>query len=248
MWPVYLLNMAKDTERLEKCRLALAAQNIPFQRFEAINGRALSPQEIAQVYDEEHNRKHFRHGLVASEIGVYLSYRALWQQVANSEFDGAIFLEDDFAASQDLAEVLQRLCSDNGDWDIAKLYTRRPGKKMLNRRRLGPAIELAEPFQVPNAMLGYAIRKDAARHLLDRKGRFFRPVDEDLRHFWEHGLKIVVTLPPPLNQGEMSKTGDTIEAARKSGRDSPLLVQGWRNFRYRVVYLAKLFYYRWARR
>jgi glycosyl transferase, family 25 len=248
MWPVYLLNMQDDAVRLGKCCAALDALGIEFERFEAINGRALSLQQVTDVYDQAANEKRFRHRLVPSEIGVYLSSRALWQKIANGPNAGAIILEDDFAAVANLAKVLDALSENSGDWDIAKLYTRRPNKKMLSRAPLCHGHEIAQPFQVPNAMLGYAIRRQAAAHLVANKARFFRPVDEDLRHFWEHGLKILLVLPPPLTQGEESQIGSTIEAARKAKKEGSRILQGWKNLRYRINYLTKLYFYRMIRR
>ncbi len=248
MWPVYLLNMKDDSVRLGKCRTALDAQGITFERFEAVNGRALNQQQVTDVYNQGVNETRFRHRLVPSEIGVYLSSRALWQKIADGSDEGAIILEDDFAASANLAKVLAALSQNSGDWDLAKLYTRRPNKKMLSRAPLCGGHEIAMPFQIPNAMLGYAIRKQAAAQLVANNARFFRPVDEDLRHFWEHGLKIALVLPPPLAQGEESQIGQTIEAARKAKKEGSQLLQGWKNLIYRINYLTKLYYYRTVKR
>lgn len=243
-WPVYLINMADNPVRLKKCSEALRSQKISFQRFEAVNGRALNSSEIANVYDELGNARRFRHPLVPSEIGVYLSNIAIWRLIAAGKAPGAILLEDDFEICGDLNGVIDALSEDGGHWDIAKLFARRPCKKMLSERRLGDNHRLAQPFQVPNTMLGYAIRREAAAKLLVDVTPFARPVDEDHRHFWEHGLEIAVVLPPPIKQGVEHGLGDTIESARKLKAGRNAFHQGWLNLKYRITYLTRLYYHR----
>lgn len=243
MWPVFVINMREHKARMNSAKAQLDRLSIPFERFEAVDGRALDEATMAEFYDLEANRRSFRHPLVPGEIGVYLSNRALWSQIAKSDLPGAILLEDDFAADDTLREVLDVLSTDTDGWDIVKLYSRKPGRKVISERPLDEGHGLAVPWQVPNTLLGYAIRREAAAKLLVRQERICRPVDEDLRRIWEHRLDIRLVRPPPLYQGNEAKAANSIEVERKSGRDRSL-VQGWRNLKYRLSYLIRLYLYR----
>ncbi|MBZ0128017.1 MAG: glycosyltransferase family 25 protein [Rhodobacteraceae bacterium] len=246
-WPVFVINMADNTARMQKCRAALDAQDIAFERFEAVNGRALEAAEIARIYDAAANRARFRHPLVAGELGCYLSHVALWRKLVASDAAGAVLLEDDFAAAPGLGLVLQALAGDQGNWDMVKLFSRRPDARMLARRPLCDGFDLAIPYQIPNTTLGYAIRRDAAARLLQRALPIARPIDEDHKRFWEHGLTIALVQPPPLSFGEEASKGDTIQANRKAATRPPagaVLRQGLRNLGYRLRYLAALHYHR----
>ena len=251
IWPVHVINLADNTERMGRCRAALDALGIAFQRLDAVNGRALSAQAVAQVYDADANRHRFRHPLLAGEIGCYLSHIEVWRKLALSDAPGAVVLEDDFEAGPDLARVLSALARDAeiGDWDMVKLYTRRPDKRMLGRRPLCRGYELALPYQVPNTTLGYVITRAAAEQLMRRSLPFARPIDEDHKRFWEHGLRIRLVLPPPIRPGVEASRGDTIAASRKRA-GAGTLRQALVNLRYRLGYLAALHWNRlpWRRK
>jgi len=243
MWPVYVINMRDHKTRMDSAKALLDRLSIPFERFEAIDGRALDEASMAKFYDSESNRRRFRHPLVPGEIGVYLSHWALWSEIAKSDLPGAIVLEDDFATDGTLPEVLEALSIDSDDWDVVKLYSRKPGRKVISERPLDEGHGLSVPWQVPTTTLGYAIRREAAVKLLAREKRFCRPVDEDLRRVWEHRLDIRLVRPPPLCQGNEAKAASSVEAERKSGR-ARSLAQGWRNLKYRLSYLFRLYLYR----
>jgi glycosyl transferase, family 25 len=243
MWPVYVINMADNVARMQSCTSALNALGIPFERFEAVNGRALSDAKASAVYDADANQRMFRLPLVRGELGCYLSHIELWRRIAAGNADGAIILEDDFTASPHFPQVLAALIADQDPWDMVKLFARRRNKVMLNRRNLCDGFEIARPYQIPNTTLGYVIRRDAAGRLLARSAPFARPIDEDHKRFWEHGLDVRLVMPPPLSLNADLQHSDTIQATRKSLRGGSLAVklkQGLRNFKYRFIYLTAL--------
>lgn len=178
-WPVFVINLARNTERLAHVTAELASAEIAFTRFEAVNGWELAPAEVARVYDARANRRKARHAMVRPEIGCYLSHYALWQQIASGEAEGAVIFEDDFRAEPHLAAVLAQLQQDPGGWDMVKLYSARVLPKLVSARELLPGVQLAVPWKVPSTTLGYVIRRNAARRLSEISLPFARPIDED---------------------------------------------------------------------
>ena len=239
MWPVYVINMADNQRRMTKAARDLEAAGIPFERFDAIVGRDISAARISEVYDANANRRDFRHPLLPGELGCYLSHIALWQKIVEGGHDGAFLLEDDFEAQSHLKAVLSKLSKDDRPWDLVKLYARRPAAKVVASEKLVEGVDLVEPYQIPNTTLGYAIRRSAAEKLLTASIPFARPIDEDHKRFWEHGLNVRLVVPPPLTLGEESETGDTIASARQVLRGG--LRQGLRNLRYRLNYRWNLY-------
>lgn len=240
--PVRVINMDGAEARMAAASAALTAQGIAFRRFPAVVGAALSSEEHARVYDAAANRKRFRNPLIGPELGCYLSHVALWRELVASDAPAMVILEDDFAAAPHLATTLAALARDAGDWDMVKLYTRRPEARVVARRVLAGDVDLAMPYQIPNTTLGYVIRRDAARRLLECLLPFARPIDEDLKRFWEHGLKVWIVLPAPLSFGAEADDVASIGAARR-GRSGGL-ARGWRNLSYRFGYLARLHWHR----
>ncbi|MCC6006511.1 MAG: glycosyltransferase family 25 protein [Rhodobacteraceae bacterium] len=247
-WPVHVINMAANVTRMARAAEHLRRAGVSFDRFEAVDGRALGPEALARVYDPVANAQRFRHALIAPEIGCYLSHLALWERLAASDAPGFVILEDDLAAADDLGAVLDALAAEpaNG-WDMAKLFSLDPAPRMLETRPLLPGRSIGRPWRIPSTTLGYAIRREAAARLAAQALPMARPIDEDHKFFWEHGLTIVLVTPPPLRIGEEAAEAGTIRAARK--RATRLTLRGlapraWRTLRYRLGYLARLWLHR----
>ena len=215
-WPVYLINLEKDRTRLEAATSELARAGVQWKRIPAVNGRTLPADRIAKVYDARTNRTRARHPLTPPEIGCYLSHIAAWRAIANSGVAGGVVLEDDFRITGDFAAALRAVSRDDGDWDMVKLFTFRPEARKLQRRRVGPGLEIAVPYKVPSTTLGYAIRRHSAERLLARSQPFYRPIDEDLKFFWERDLKIALMSPQPIGVGRQETAEGTVGDSRRT--------------------------------
>jgi len=250
IWPVFVINMAGNTTRMARAASELDRLGLPFTRFEAVNGRALAPSDLARVYDPVANRQRARHPMIGPEIGCYLSHLALWEQIAASDAPGGIILEDDFAAADDLAQVLAAIARDPGDWEIAKLFSARVGQKVLAPRPLVQGRDIAVPYKVPNTTLGYAIRRKAAARLADCALPVSRPIDEDHKHFWQLRLRVALVTPPPLAFGQGSTEDGSITATRRRAKHRHAcgpVGQALHSLRYRMRYLVNLHWHRMLR-
>lgn len=249
IWPVFVINMAGNTTRMARAASELERLDIPFARFEAVDGRALSEDQLARVYDPAINRRRARRPLIGPEIGCYLSHISVWEQIATGDFPGAVILEDDFAAADDLANVLEALARDPGDWEIVKLFSARDRQKLMYSRPLVDGRSLSVPYKVPNTTLGYAIRREAAARLAACALPVSRPIDEDHKHFWELGLKVVLVSPCPLTFSEQSSESDSITVTRRrenSRHSGGFFTHTLRTVRYRARYLVGLHFSRFA--
>ena len=215
-WPVYLINLDKDRMRLEAATAELARVGSRWTRIAAVNGRQLPAERIAKVYDKRRNRAYARHPLTPPEIGCYLSHIAAWRAIAGADAPGGVVLEDDFRVTGDFAAALRVVSADQGDWDMVKLFTFRPDARRLRPRDVGSGMEIAEPYKVPSTMLGYALRREAADRLLSRAQPFFRPVDEDMKFYWERDLKVALLSPQPIAVGNQDTAEGSVGDSRRS--------------------------------
>ncbi|MEM9757358.1 MAG: glycosyltransferase family 25 protein [Pseudomonadota bacterium] len=242
-WPIYLINLDRDVARLEAATGELARAGLGWTRIPAVNGRALTPDEIAAVYDANANRRWARHPLTAPEIGCYLSHLRAWDTLRASGAPGAVVLEDDMRITGDLVGVLAALAQDTGAWDLVKLYTFRPDVRLLKPRPLTAGHRIATPYRVPSTTLGYAIRTATAERLLRSARPFFRPIDEDHKFFWQNDLRVALVDPAPLAMGLQDASDGTIgETRRAANRASGRGVVGrlWQNARYQAGYAVGL--------
>ena len=250
-WPVHVINMAANTTRMARVSEELERCGVAFTRFEAVDGRALSDAERARVYDPAANARRARHPMIGAELGCYLSHVALWERIAAGPAAGAVILEDDFVADDDLALILAALADDAGPWEIAKLFSLKKTQRMLAGRPLCAGREIVVPYKVPTTTLGYAIRREAAARLAARALPVSRPIDEDHKHFWELDLRVALVAPPPLRFGDDTAETGTIQGTRRRARDLSgwaAMAQSWRSLRYRLRYVAGLHWNRLVRR
>jgi len=247
MWKSYVINLAENTVRMDNSARQLTARGIPFERIDAINGWALSESEIDLVYDAAGNRRRAKHPLLRSEIGCYLSHVTAWRRIAENEGTGGFIFEDDFLATEDLSEVLSRLCEDQRDWDMVKLFSLDQAPRTVTRRRLGPRHVVVVPFRVPNCTIGYGLTREAASRLARRAIPFFRPVDEDQKFFWETGLRVALVLPSPVLSGDQGAMTGTIGAERRTLKKHGCM-QAWHNLIYQLRYRALLHWHRIQRK
>ena len=247
MWPVYVINLAANHERMNNSDYQFATARIAYDRIEAVNGWGLTDEEIARVYDHEANRRWAKYPLVSPEIGLYLSHINAWKRIASGSADGGFIFEDDFAADSTLSDVLEMLSTDSSDWDMVKLYSRKHVSHAISRRPLGAKHEILVPYRVPNCNVAYGLTKDAAERLVARAIPFFRPCDESHKFFWEQALSVSLVSPPPVGMGDLRTATGTVNSARRAAnrrRGWERLRQAAHNISYQLHYEVRLHYYR----
>lgn len=232
---------------MENAARQLAGHGIEFQRIEAVDGRSLPDSEIDAVYDKAANLRRMRYDLIRPEIGCYLSHVEAWRRIGGGGANaGGFVFEDDFIARDGLVDVLTMLCREERHWDMVKLYAPDRAPRTVARRPLGPKHEVVTPFKIPNHTTAYGLTREAARRLVRGALPFFRPVDEDLKYFWETGIRVGLVLPSPIGHGNEPAATGTIGAERRSVKKRGA-ARAWRNVAYRARYLALLHWHRMRR-
>ena len=62
--------------------------------------------------------------------------------------------------------------------------------------------DIVDTPTVPIATTGYIIKVSCLDKLLDSTSRFTRPIDVELKSYWELNLKIFSVYPPPIRISE----------------------------------------------
>ena len=246
MWPSYVINLARNTRRMDTSAQQLDAAGLPWSRIDAVWGADLSDAEVARVYDAARNARHGKHALVRPEIGCYLSHIRAWKAIAAGDAPGGFVFEDDFAADATLADKLTLLSEPQDMWDMVKLFSFDPAPRLVAEAPLGDW-RVGIPYRVPTCLIGYGLTKQAAAHLAARATPFFRPVDEDQKFVWETGLRVALIVPPPIVVGDQEAATGTIGAVRRATRSGrSALGQGMHNLRYQLTYTWRLWRHRRA--
>ena len=176
----------------------LTELGLQHERFPAVDGCELTLDQLEGCYDSVTARR-WRYNLSLPEVGCYLSHRGLWEKLLEGSDPGMVVMEDDARVSSDLPEVISSIAGmDLVNPVMVKLYWRR---LRLNCRLHGTKLTDRHSLVVPCRMswgtVAYYINRAAAERLTHRP-RFFRPVDEDLRRYWETGVDLGVVDPMPV--------------------------------------------------
>jgi glycosyl transferase family 25 len=215
---------------------------LAFNFFDAIEGAHLTQAEVEASYDAAQNARRYKHPLSLPEIGCYLSHHALWKRVVDQNLDGVVILEDDFDAEDNLKDVLEVIAERRLSGVLVKLCSGKSVRGMPVAALTG-RYRLVAPNRVTGLAFGYALDRTAAALLLANALPFSRPLDIDLKHWWEFSLTILVVNPPPLRVGELgcqSSISASRAAAAVAAHDSAMQ-RFLAKLRYQLAYNVKLF-------
>ena len=222
-WPTYLINVPGNSTRYSSSVFQLDNSNIHYTLLKAVNGLTLSQDEIRTVYSSSLNRRHYKAPLTPQEIGCYLSHRKAWHMLLSSEFDYALVLEDDFLILKPniLKKVVDSLSplTTNIQWDIVKLFLLKEPKSCIVVK-VDSSFSIIQTMKVPTCMTAYLVSREGARKLLNSRSKFFRPVDEDVKYYWEHGINVYSVKPALVGIGEQHAELGTVGVARRESKKS----------------------------
>lgn len=175
---VFVISRKGPHARKETVARDLSGAGIAFEFFEATMGGELSPEELAEVYDElaALNHRTISRKLHATNIGSCLSHRATYAEVEKRGLDAALILEDDAEPVMDRLDLLPRCLAElPADWDLLYLgirgNRRAPLSFQAKRHLLLPFARLLKPrkYRFSHAEAARLFLRPFSKHL-DRAG------------------------------------------------------------------------------
>jgi glycosyl transferase, family 25 len=233
-WPSYVVNLDAASDRLQSIREVMAGEGITFTRIPAIAGSALTDEEIARSTGGG-LRPRFKWVLSRGEIACYLSHMVAWRLIVEGDADAGFVFEDDVELVPGAGAILHAISNREPDWDILRLYSNKP-------RRLGHLQPIAGGFQMgvackpPMATVGYAVTRQAARHLIETSLPFSRPLDMDLKLWWKNRLCGKVVVPSLCHPRVSLQTTSALDPERRAARGNSPWRRFFENMRYQIAY------------
>ncbi|CAI5444275.1 unnamed protein product [Caenorhabditis angaria] len=164
---IYLINLKRRSERLERMQKIFEILGIEFQILEAVDGQNL--ENIAEKYqildgylDPIKNRP-----MKNGEIGCFLSHFRIWREILEEKLEKVVVFEDDLRFSagglKRIREVLMDLEASRRIWDL--IYLGR--KKQSDKQELWiPQHRHLSSVEYSYWTLGYMLSQEGARKLL----------------------------------------------------------------------------------
>lgn len=114
----------KTSERRKRFNAQMEKLNLPFEYFDAVNGKELSAKEVSEHCDEEAlnaNPKWLNRGA----IGCALSHLHLYKKMVALDIEKAIIIEDDMVLTDDFAAIYKFLAERKTNTEeLIQLYYR----------------------------------------------------------------------------------------------------------------------------
>lgn len=229
--PLLLINLARSRERLASARSQLAAAGLEAERIEAVDGRAMSESELRRIAPPEANA--FFKPLVPGEVGCYLSHVAAAERIVAEGWPVALVLEDDLLLAPHFRDTLAELVARADQLpDLVRLdspFALAGGERIAQLPQSGTS--LVRHRRPPSCTVALLWTQAGARKFLAMARPLRRPVDVQLKHWWEGDLSILVVSPPAVTLDPRHFQASTIG---HPGRLTPR--QKVRRFLYRGAY------------
>ncbi|WP_326533114.1 glycosyltransferase family 25 protein [Pseudorhodoferax sp.] len=234
--PIRYVNLDRDGVRRAAMEAEFARLGLHAERFPAVLWSALAPEAQARYYSEALNRRQHHLPLVGGEKGCYASHLQLWRWLLDSPHACAVVLEDDVALEDRFAAVCAAIAAWPEPWHMVKLIGREGlgrAEKQLASQPLVDGHEMLRYRRIPSLTAGYLLHREGARRLLAARLPFGRPIDVDLRHWWECGadFRLLGVRPAAIRLADTSA---------ESSINAPLKAlpwpQRWRKFVHKARY------------
>ena len=189
--PIVYINLAKDTERQQRMESQFSRMHFQAERLPAVWWKDLPDELQKQYFSHDLNQQQYFKPMGNGEKGCYCSHLHAWRQLLASDAPAMVVFEDDVQLLSPLGDALRSIADlPPESWDMVKLYGR-AHEKVASRRKLSSCdLELITYRRVPSFAAGYVISRSGAQKMLASRLPFGRPVDVDLRFWFENGMRI----------------------------------------------------------
>lgn len=197
--PVFVINLDKSPERMEKIAMRLNELDIPFERVAAVYGSNLSEYDLNSVYSSRLNARIYRRPLTMGEIGCYMSHLKVWKIIVDRLIPCALVIEDDILIDSNVKMLSKKLAKYANSYDVVKFFCKKTNPKIIERVSVGEGYDLCRFNKVPIGNLAQLVSLEGAKKLLKTYSTFGRSVDEDIQHWWEADLNVLGIFPSAVN-------------------------------------------------
>jgi glycosyl transferase family 25 len=200
MLKTFVINLAGSDERWETTSNRLTELKVPFERFEAVDGR-VSPHPLFERHDDKLRQKYRGRALSGGELGCFASHFLLWQRCVELN-EPIVVMEDDITIDDSFNEAI-RLAESNID---RLVYLRLAGTYLKRRpyKKIGVlgSFDLMDHIKGPAGTLCYVISPKAAKIFVQNADVWFLAVDDYMDRYWYHHINCYSLMPFPIGIAE----------------------------------------------
>ena len=200
MLTTYVINLAGSDQRWERTSSRLQELGIPFERFEAVDGR-VNPHPLFSRYDDKLRERYRRKALSGGELGCFASHYLLWEKCTELN-KPIVVLEDDLIINTTLNEALIIAEQEIDQLKYLRLAGTYPKPKTYKKLKAIGQFDLSDHIRGPAGTLGYVITPEASAALIKHAEKWFIAVDDYMDRYWCHGVDCYSLMPFPIEVAE----------------------------------------------
>ncbi len=206
--PVYVINLDRSTDRLEKIQRSALRHKIGFIRVPAVDGRVVPASERLGLSELLFRLRCGRRSL-PGEYGCYRSHLETLRMIADGTAPAALVMEDDVEFADGLGEAIPALVGLMPKHSVLKLVHHRSGG-FLPLATPAAGLEVGVCCMGPQgSTAAYLVTRAGARRLRRRLRLMSLPVDVAMERAWSTGVD-VLTLRDNLLPFMDGRRGDTL--------------------------------------
>ncbi len=181
---VFIINLKHSVERKKHMQELCEKYNLNYEFIDAVDGKALTEDEVVNIYSKEKVIQAIGREMSRGEIGVLLSQKSIYQKMIDEDIELAMIFEDDVEFDDELMTIIKNMDSFPTYWNLVllghhacKSRNIETGYSFWGQSRVTNKYKLARPYEMGCGAYGYLLKKSAAKVLLDELNVIDRPID-----------------------------------------------------------------------
>lgn len=192
--PIRVLSLILASDRRTSVSREFSRHGLECSFFDAIDGTEIPDGEFHRHYDHHLNARNYKRPLSRGEVACALGHRAIWQEIAQGHVPVVLVCEDDTLLSPNIGDFLRSVATVADCFENVMVKLDSPARNGEIVGRLA-GIDIVLTRKIPAHTTGYLLGRNAARAMMAHTGVISRPIDADLKHYWEHRVPILLARP-----------------------------------------------------
>lgn len=200
----YLINLDRSRDRLAAIAPQLDTLALPWQRIQAVDGRALGDPPWPE-FDASFFARRWGKAPNPGAYGCYMSHYRAMQAFLDEGADIGLIVEDDAVLGPDLREAIDDAIGCRQQWDVAKLGGYHWGwpAKVAD---LGAGRCLVAFLQRQTGSVAYLLNRRAAKSYVAGLLPMRVPFDHELDKAWRYRMRVRGIRPFPISISGLPST------------------------------------------
>lgn len=114
---MFVMNLDRHSDRLANIEKLFNRFNLQFTRIPGVDGNSLSDKEVKKITNF-YTSFYYGFPLSKGSIGTVLSHKKVYQEIVNTNLDGAFIFEDDVVFDERLPYMIKNHLYDIKKWDF----------------------------------------------------------------------------------------------------------------------------------